>query len=292
MSEAAIREANRRRAQEVRDKREEAERLEQCEQAVRFFEEALYLANTTASEARWQGRAFDPGPFVPDLAARLTDALNTLHTNGLLSRLDALDREQTVNHHNRQGEFGERELATQAFDHAKGSLQQVAAGRLAAEQAVRALWFDPELWPVGRWASLLLRMVFNDILIDYQAPGGAGQGEGGKPGEKAALDGRVQDNEPDGPLPNGQRGGIGSRKRKGGRPPLEKSNPRKSSIYSRIQREHAAGVRRKDIVTLLKDDKDFMDAVKEARLTFSLKLVKNALAYYLSQRKKQETPAT
>jgi hypothetical protein len=83
---------------------------------------------------------------------------------------------------------------------------------------------------------------------------------------------------------------LGKKKRKGGRKPLEQSNPLKFQVYQRIQREHKPGEDYADVVTRLKMDKNFMEQVQQARLKLTRSLWRAALAFFQQPaRKKQET---
>jgi hypothetical protein len=167
----AIRLANRQRQEASRCKREEDERIEQCRQAVQAFEEAKGNVISKVNSASWAGQSMDTDPYLPEIGARLADALSICREAGLLTRLDAFDPQQSVDHYYRPEEFGTREQASQAFDFARSSLQRAAAGSLAAEQAVKELWFDGDLWPAGKWASILLQMVVKLIVsLDKRDP--------------------------------------------------------------------------------------------------------------------------
>jgi hypothetical protein len=92
----------------------------------------------------------------------------------------------------------------------------------------------------------------------------------------------------------GQGKDAGKKKRRGGKPPLEKTNSLKFQIYERIQREHQPGEDYADVVSRLKEDKDFGQQVKDAGLKLTPKLVRAALAFFDQRkrdaaRKKQET---
>jgi hypothetical protein len=83
-------------------------------------------------------------------------------------------------------------------------------------------------------------------------------------------------------------------KRKGGRPRLEHSNLLKLQIYQRIQHEHSPGEDYVLTVNRLKDDKDFMEQVRQANQKLDTKLVRRALAFSDQRKrdqraKKQET---
>jgi hypothetical protein len=82
--------------------------------------------------------------------------------------------------------------------------------------------------------------------------------------------------------------------KRGGKKPLEESNPRKFQIYQRIQREHEPGTEYVDLVDRLKADRDFVDQVRAAGLKLDTALVRRALVFFDQRnrdaaRKKQET---
>jgi hypothetical protein len=94
--------------------------------------------------------------------------------------------------------------------------------------------------------------------------------------------------------PRAARREPGKRKRTGGRPRLEKSNPLKFHVYERIRQEYQPGEEHVDMVSRLKADKDFFDQVKTAGLRPNTQLVRTALAFFEQRerdkaRKKQET---
>jgi hypothetical protein len=82
-------------------------------------------------------------------------------------------------------------------------------------------------------------------------------------------------------------------KRGGGRQPLEKQNPLKFQVYKRIHREHQPSEEYQDTLDRLKNDKDFVQQVADAKLKLNSKLVRNALAFFdqrnRNARKEQET---
>jgi hypothetical protein len=85
------------------------------------------------------------------------------------------------------------------------------------------------------------------------------------------------------------------RQKRGGRKPLEESNPLKFQVYERIQREHEPGADYADTVDRLKADMDFADQLRDAGLKkLDTALVRTALAFFDQRkrdaaRKKQET---
>src|SRR5262249_17483836 len=88
--------------------------------------------------------------------------------------------------------------------------------------------------------------------------------------------------------------GSGKGKRRGGKRPLEISDPVKVQVYDRIKPEHRKGQAYVDAVARLKGDKDFVEQVERAGLKLNTTLVKKALALFDSrkrdeERKKQET---
>jgi hypothetical protein len=90
-----------------------------------------------------------------------------------------------------------------------------------------------------------------------------------------------------GPADRKQSGrGRGGRGKRNGPPKLEKRNPAKFQIYQRIKQEHEAGVGRGDIPARLKADRDFVEQVKEAKLTLNKKLVNAAFAFFAQPSRK------
>jgi hypothetical protein len=92
-------------------------------------------------------------------------------------------------------------------------------------------------------------------------------------------------------------GKAGNGKRKGGKPPLEKSANQKDKlklqIYERIQRLKNGGSRPAEILKRLKGEKDFMEQVKEAGLTLNMPLLNAAKAFYNQpNRKMKETQSS
>jgi hypothetical protein len=81
--------------------------------------------------------------------------------------------------------------------------------------------------------------------------------------------------------------GVAKRNRKGGKRPLEESNPLQFQVYERIQREHQPCDEHIDTVNRLKADRDFAEQVKEAGLKLDTALVRNALACF-AQRKRDQ----
>jgi hypothetical protein len=91
-------------------------------------------------------------------------------------------------------------------------------------------------------------------------------------------------------VPDAQTEGAGKPKAKeGGRKRTEESDPIKAQVYDRIFREHQPGRRYAETVTRLKDDKQFMEQIREAELKLDETLVKNALACLRQPGRKQET---
>jgi hypothetical protein len=89
--------------------------------------------------------------------------------------------------------------------------------------------------------------------------------------------------------------GTGTAERSHGKRPLEQSNPLKLQIYERIRQEHMRDENHLDTVTRLKEDKNFMEQVKEAGEMVNTKLVRKALAFFDQRdraRKQQETDPT
>ncbi len=77
------------------------------------------------------------------------------------------------------------------------------------------------------------------------------------------------------------------RRRTGGKPPLEKSNPLQFQVYQRIQQEHQPGAEHVATLGRLKDDKDFIEQVKAAGLKPNCGLVRKALALFDQRRRDQ-----
>lgn len=74
--------------------------------------------------------------------------------------------------------------------------------------------------------------------------------------------------------------------RRGGRRPLETSNPLKASVYAFIRNERRPGERYTDLANRLKHDKDFVDMAKSAGVTkINYTLVRNAIEH-ASQRER------
>jgi hypothetical protein len=84
-----------------------------------------------------------------------------------------------------------------------------------------------------------------------------------------------------------------SRMAKGGKPPLEDSNPLQKQIYERIKRERRPREPYTKTVDRLKTDRDFVEQVREAGLRLDGKLIRNAVAFFDRRaRNKQQTPTT
>jgi hypothetical protein len=82
--------------------------------------------------------------------------------------------------------------------------------------------------------------------------------------------------------------GGNKRKKAGGKPPLEKSNPLQFQVYERIRQAHQAGGAYTDTVGRLRGDKDFMEQLVAAGLgKLTTGLVKRALAFF-DQRKREK----
>jgi hypothetical protein len=88
------------------------------------------------------------------------------------------------------------------------------------------------------------------------------------------------------PPPNGD----GKGKRRGGRRPLDKADP-KRQVYDRIRQERKTGERNAIVRERLKADKDFMELFRAAKLNWKT-VFKNARAYFGQPGKKPETPST
>jgi hypothetical protein len=91
--------------------------------------------------------------------------------------------------------------------------------------------------------------------------------------------------------------GVGEGKPRGGKRPLEETNPVAFQVYQRIRQEHRPGRRYADTIDRLKTDHQFTEQVKEAGLKLNSKLVKAALVLFDQRerdaaRKKQETDPT
>ena len=80
--------------------------------------------------------------------------------------------------------------------------------------------------------------------------------------------------------------GASAKKGRGGKRPLEKSNPLKLQVYQRIQQEHRQNEEYVEIVMRLKGDKDFDQQIKDAGLKkLDTKLVRTALAFFDQQKR-------
>jgi hypothetical protein len=110
--------------------------------------------------------------------------------------------------------------------------------------------------------------------------GGAGTGEGAgadnDPAEGKQAEGR----------------GSKIKARRPGPKPLKEKNPVKFQVYERIQREHQAGEQFHATIERLKHDRQFLEQVQEVKLKPNPKLVRNALAYFDTQnrRNNQQIP--
>jgi hypothetical protein len=93
-----------------------------------------------------------------------------------------------------------------------------------------------------------------------------------------------------------QADGRGSHRkaRRRGAKTLKEKAPIKYQVYERIQREHQAGEQSHDTIERLKRDRQFLEQVQEAKLSLNPKLVRNALAYFATQsrRNNQQIPPT
>lgn len=88
--------------------------------------------------------------------------------------------------------------------------------------------------------------------------------------------------------------GSQSKARRPGPKTLKEKKPLKYQVYERIQREHQAGEQSHDTIERLKRDRQFLEQVQEAKLRLNPKLVRNALAYFdtQSRRNNQRIPPT
>jgi hypothetical protein len=112
----------------------------------------------------------------------------------------------------------------------------------------------------------------------------------GRPGTIGARVGGASND----PAGAGHGEGGGKKKRHGGRPALEVSDPHKFQVYERIRGAHEPNTQHRDTVDRLKADRQFAEQVREAGLKLNTKLVRVALAYFDQRarseaRKKQET---
>jgi hypothetical protein len=73
-------------------------------------------------------------------------------------------------------------------------------------------------------------------------------------------------------------------RKSGGKPSLEKSNPRQFQVYQRIQQEHRRDEEYLKAVERLKNDKDFIEQVQHIGLRLDTKLVRKALSYFDTKR--------
>lgn len=86
-----------------------------------------------------------------------------------------------------------------------------------------------------------------------------------------------------------------STKRRGGRPRLEARYPLKFQVYERIRKEHKANSPYHTTLSIVKQDNDFVQQVKDANLKLNSKLVKNAIAFFSQvemRASKQQTSST
>jgi hypothetical protein len=81
----------------------------------------------------------------------------------------------------------------------------------------------------------------------------------------------------------------GSKRKRGGKPPLEISRPLVFQVYQRIQNEHQMKEEHVDTLDRLKADKDFVDQVHDVGLKLNTDLVRNALAFFNQRRKRDAT---
>ena len=72
----------------------------------------------------------------------------------------------------------------------------------------------------------------------------------------------------------------GTRRRRGGRVPLEKAKPLQFQVYDRIRREHRPNEEHRDTLDRLKHDKDFIQQAQEAKLKLNTELIRLALAFF------------
>jgi hypothetical protein len=75
--------------------------------------------------------------------------------------------------------------------------------------------------------------------------------------------------------------------RRGGKRPLEESDPVRLQVYERIRREHRRGEEYVDAVGRLRANKDFAEQVQAAGLTLNTHLVRTALAFFDQRRRAQ-----
>jgi hypothetical protein len=91
----------------------------------------------------------------------------------------------------------------------------------------------------------------------------------------------------DSPGPHADRGGK-TRAKQAGKPPLEESAPLQFQVYKRIQEEHRPATHYRDTVDRLKTDKQFAEQVSEAGLKLNTALVRRALAFFNTKRKRNQ----
>ncbi len=81
---------------------------------------------------------------------------------------------------------------------------------------------------------------------------------------------------------------VKGRTNRGGKPSLEKKAPLTLQVYQRIQQEHRPSTQYSDAVARLKNDKQFVEQVAEAKLKLDTKLVRKALAYFDTRQKREQ----
>jgi hypothetical protein len=156
---------------------EEQERRYRCEDAVHAFANALYPVLEHASRESHLQRAFDPSPHIPDIAARLGEAIEALRATGRLALLDDLDLDGACQQ-GVGGGFGPKEKVRPALDCAAQLLRETPVDPPSVESLVRELWFDPALYPAGQTLHLLLRILSGMNRFDRKRPAAEADGGG------------------------------------------------------------------------------------------------------------------
>jgi hypothetical protein len=153
--------------EETRRRREEAEHNARLEEAVVAFDAAIGSVYRQSHDAMWERRPFDPAPHVPQVAARLGEALNVLRESGRLGVLDGIDFDLTFNHYRNHFPEGH---ARQALDFAVRCLRGAIEGnRGGFDELVRELFLDESVQPAGKWFRLLLSMLAGRLRYEPKA---------------------------------------------------------------------------------------------------------------------------
>jgi hypothetical protein len=177
----ALQERFRRIDEAQRDKnrsvQEVQERRYRCQDSVNAFAKALYPVLEHASRERHHRRAFDPSPHIPDIAARLGEAIEALRATGRIALLDDLDLDGACQQ-GVGGGFGPKEKVRPALDCAAQVLRETPVDQASLESLVRELWFDPALYPAGQALHLLLRILSGMNRFDRKRPAADAEGGG------------------------------------------------------------------------------------------------------------------